>query len=73
MSASIAARLDDLWRLGISVSGSPDLPQLGLLETHFRVAIGELLQRPAHLKLHVKVHPDWTTSPEALARYGYRS
>jgi GTP-binding protein Era len=41
--------------------------------TRARMAIGELLQRPVHLKLHVKVHPDWTTSPEALARYGYRS
>ena len=27
-------------------------------------------QRPAHLKLQVKVDPDWTTSPEALARCG---
>jgi GTP-binding protein Era len=41
--------------------------------TRARMAIGELLQRPVHLKLHVQVHPDWTTSPEALARYGYRA
>ena len=41
--------------------------------TRARMAIGELLQRPVHLKLHVEVHPDWTTSPQALARYGYRS
>jgi GTP-binding protein Era len=40
--------------------------------TRARVAIGELLQRPAHLKLHVEVDPDWTTSTQALARYGYR-
>ena len=40
--------------------------------TRARAAITELLQRPAHLKLHVEVHPDWTTSPEALAEYGYR-
>jgi GTP-binding protein Era len=39
--------------------------------TRARAAITELLQRPAHLKLHVEVHPDWTTSAEALARYGY--
>jgi GTP-binding protein Era len=38
-----------------------------------RAAIAELLQRPCHLKLHVEVDPDWTTSPQALARYGYRS
>jgi GTPase len=40
--------------------------------TRARVAISELLQRPAHVKLHVKVHPDWTASPEALASYGYK-
>jgi GTP-binding protein Era len=39
--------------------------------TRARGAISDLLQRPAHLKLHIKVHPDWTTSAEALARYGY--
>jgi GTP-binding protein Era len=40
--------------------------------TRARAAIGELLQRPAHLKLHVKIQPDWTTSPQALAELGYR-
>ncbi len=40
--------------------------------TRARLAISELLQRPAHLKLHVEVDTDWTTSPTALARYGYR-
>jgi GTP-binding protein Era len=39
--------------------------------TRARGAISDLLQRTAHLKLHVKVHPDWTTSADALARYGY--
>jgi GTP-binding protein Era len=37
-----------------------------------RAQITELLQRPAHLKLQVKVEPEWTTSPGALARLGYR-
>jgi GTP-binding protein Era len=41
------------------------------LGTRARGAISDLLQRPAHLKLHIKVHPDWTVSPDALARYGY--
>src|SRR5262245_47468409 len=41
------------------------------LGTKARGAISDLLQRPAHLKLHIKVHPDWTTSADALARYGY--
>jgi GTPase len=39
--------------------------------TRARGGISDLLQRPAHLKLHIKVHPDWTTSADALARYGY--
>ncbi len=29
-------------RLGISVSDSADLARLGLLETHFRLALGEI-------------------------------
>lgn len=40
--------------------------------TRARMGITDLLQRPAHLKLHVEVDPDWTTSTQALARYGYR-
>lgn len=34
--------VDGQWRLGISASRSPDLARLGLLETHYRVAIGEI-------------------------------
>jgi hypothetical protein len=33
---------DGQWRLGISASRSPDLARLGLLETHYRVALGEI-------------------------------
>jgi hypothetical protein len=33
---------DGRWRLGISASRSADLDRLGLLETHYRVAIGEI-------------------------------
>jgi GTP-binding protein Era len=40
--------------------------------TAARAQITELLGRPAHLKLQVKVDPEWTTSPAALARLGYR-
>ena len=39
--------------------------------TAARQEIATLLGRPAHLKLEVKVAPDWSTSPEALARLGY--
>ncbi len=41
--------------------------------TRARLAISELLQRPAHLKLTVRVEPDWTTSPQAMAALGYRA
>jgi GTP-binding protein Era len=41
--------------------------------TRARLGISELLQRPAHLKLLVKVQPDWTSSPEAMAALGYRA
>jgi len=40
--------------------------------TRARVAISELLQRPAHLKLTVRIEPDWTTSPQAMAELGYQ-
>jgi GTP-binding protein Era len=38
-----------------------------------RAEVTRLLGRPAHLRLHVKVAPDWTSSREALARLGYRA
>jgi GTP-binding protein Era len=41
--------------------------------TRARHEISDLLQRPAHLKLTVRVEPDWTTSAAALARLGYRA
>ena len=40
--------------------------------TRARVAISEFLQRPAHIKLTVRIEPDWTTSPEAMAELGYQ-
>ncbi len=36
-----------------------------------RKEIGVLLDRPVHLRLEVKVVPDWSTSPNELARLGY--
>ncbi|HVY37798.1 MAG TPA: GTPase Era [Polyangia bacterium] len=41
--------------------------------TRARLAISELLQRPAHVKLTVRVEEDWTSSPNALAALGYRA
>jgi len=40
--------------------------------TRARAEIGKLLGRPVHLRLQAKVVPDWTTSPDALARLGYK-
>jgi GTPase len=40
--------------------------------TAAREEITRLLGRPAHLRLHVKVAPDWTDTPEGLARVGYQ-
>jgi len=36
-----------------------------------REEITKLLGRPAHLRLHVKVAPDWTSSAASIARLGY--
>jgi GTP-binding protein Era len=36
-----------------------------------RAEVTRLLGRPAHLRLQVKVAPDWTSSPASLARLGY--
>jgi GTP-binding protein Era len=36
-----------------------------------RAEVTSLIGRPAHLRLHVKVAPEWTSSPEAVARLGY--
>jgi len=37
-----------------------------------RAEVTRLLGRPAHLRLQVKVAPEWTTSAAALARLGYQ-
>ena len=36
-----------------------------------REEIARLLQLPVHLKLHVKIDPNWTDTPNALRRLGY--
>jgi GTP-binding protein Era len=42
------------------------------LGTAARGEIAQLLGRPAHLRLHVKVAEEWTQTPEGLARLGYK-
>jgi GTP-binding protein Era len=39
--------------------------------TRARAEVSTLLDRPAHLRLFVKVAPEWTSSPGAIARLGY--
>jgi GTP-binding protein Era len=36
-----------------------------------RKEIGELLGKPVHLRLNVRVEEGWTTSPADLAELGY--
>lgn len=53
-------------RLGISVSDSPDLARLGLLETHFRLALGQIarcvLVSGGHLAYGGHLRPDGYTT-----------
>jgi GTP-binding protein Era len=69
ISANIVVERDSQRAIVLGKGGSM-IREVG---TRARVAIGELLQRTVHLKLHVQVHPDWTSSAEALASYGYRT
>jgi GTPase len=67
ISATIIVERDSQRAIVLGKGGAM-IRQVG---TAARGAISDLVQRPAHLKLHVKVDPGWTTSPDALARYGY--
>jgi GTP-binding protein Era len=69
ISASIVVERDSQRAIVLGKKGT----MIRDVGTRARAAISDLIQRPAHLKLHVEVHPDWTTSAEAMARYGYRS
>ena len=65
-------------RVGISVSESPDLNRLGLLETHFRLALGEIarcvLVSGGHLAYGGHLRSDGYTAflMQELQRYGRR-
>lgn len=65
-------------RLGMSVSESPDLPRLGLLESHFRLALAEIarcvLVSGGHLAYGGHLRPDGYTAflVHELERYGRR-
>ena len=52
-------------RLGISVSESSDLMRLGLLESHFRVALGEIAPN-SHLKITSPFSKRAKTEPLAI-------
>jgi GTPase len=68
IKASILVERDTQKAIVVGRGGSM-IREVGTLA---RAGITELLGRPAHLKLNVKVDPEWTTSPAALARLGYR-
>jgi GTP-binding protein Era len=68
IEASILVERDTQKAIVVGRGGSM-IREVGTLA---RAGITELLGRPAHLKLNVKVDPEWTTSPAALARLGYR-
>jgi hypothetical protein len=66
-------------RIGISVSDSPDLARLGLVETHFRLALGEIaraaLLTSGALAYGGYLDPDGYTAflAQELRRYGRRN
>ncbi len=68
IEASILVERDTQKAIAVGKGGSM-IKEIG---TKARAEITSLLGRPAHLKLQVKVDSEWTTSPEALARLGYR-
>jgi hypothetical protein len=65
-------------RLGVSVSESPDLARMGLLEAHFRLALGEIARcvvvSGGELAYGGTLHPDGYTSflIQELQRYNRR-
>jgi GTP-binding protein Era len=69
ITATILVERDSQKAIAVGKGGSM-IREVG---TKARAEITTLLGRPAHLKLEVKVDPEWTTSPEALQRLGYRS
>ncbi|HTA19357.1 MAG TPA: GTPase Era [Polyangia bacterium] len=69
ITAAILVERDSQKAIAVGKGGSM-IREVG---TKARAEITALLGRPAHLKLEVKVDPEWTTSPEALQRLGYRS
>ncbi|HVZ89333.1 MAG TPA: GTPase Era [Polyangia bacterium] len=69
ISASIVVERDSQKGIVLGKGGS----MIRDVGTRSRLAISELLQRPAHLKLNVRVEPEWTSSPQAMAALGYRA
>jgi GTP-binding protein Era len=69
ITATILVERDSQKAIAVGKGGS----MIRDVGTKARAEITALLGRPAHLKLEVKVDPEWTTSPEALQRLGYRS
>jgi GTP-binding protein Era len=67
IEAEIHVERDSQQRIVIGQGGTM-IKEVGV---RARAEISRLLHCPVHLKLHVKVDPDWTSRPNALKRLGY--
>jgi len=67
IDASILVERDSQ-KLIVVGKGGAMIKEVGSRARH---EITEMLGRPAHLRLHVKVAPEWTESPSSLAHVGY--
>jgi len=67
IDASIVVERDGQKAIVVGKGGSM-IKDIG---TRARAELTQLLGRPAHVRLEVKVAEDWTSSPAALARLGY--
>ncbi|HEX2660205.1 MAG TPA: GTPase Era [Polyangia bacterium] len=67
IDASIMVERDSQKSIVVGKAGAM-IKEIGSRARH---EITELLGRPAHLRLHVKVAPEWTSSQGAIANLGY--
>ncbi|MSP17258.1 MAG: GTPase Era [Myxococcales bacterium] len=67
IEANVVVERDSQKRIVVG-NGGRMLKEIGMKA---RAEIGRLLGCPVHLKLFVKIDPDWTTRNEALKRLGY--
>jgi GTPase len=69
ITASIHVERDGQKKIMIGRGGE----RIKAIGSRARVAVEALLGKQVFLELWVKVTPDWTSSPDALTRFGYKS